>query len=182
MWGSSWPQTDAGAQVVVPDIVKTTGVRTGGCYDENLVSHRFKVGAKVHAAFDGDDALFCRFNTDMAEDRLIQTLAPRGTNDDANVRRRIQYPQDHHGTKVGGNTAKHVARKCEFTVAKRFYPEAALKGILTILTGLATQERGELSPHTQFVRFQSRFRVIQQCQNGATDVAPHQCIQEPRGV
>ena len=77
MWRCSWPQTDAGAQVMVLDIVKTTGVRTGGFHDENLVSHGFKVGAEVHAAFHGDDALFCRFNTDMAEDRLIQTLAPR---------------------------------------------------------------------------------------------------------
>ena len=88
---SSWPQTDAGPQLVVPDIVKTTGMRTGSLYDKNLVCKSFKIGAKVHAALDGNDALFRRFNTNMPEDRLIQALAPYGTNDDANIRRRIQH-------------------------------------------------------------------------------------------
>jgi hypothetical protein len=86
MDGSSRAETNAGSQIAVRDRVQATGVRAGGLYHQNLVSHGFKVSSEVHAAFYDHDALTRRFNADVPEDCLIEALTALGTDDNANVR------------------------------------------------------------------------------------------------
>ena len=133
MWTSAWSKTNTGAQVVVSDIVKATGVRAGGFDHQDPARDEFKIGAEVHAAFDRDDALLRRLNAYMPEDRLIQTLAPDRAKDNTYIGRRIQYPQYRHQTQVGGHAIIHNTCKRELTITERFYTESTHIRVLIIL-------------------------------------------------
>ncbi len=118
---------------------------TGGFDHEHLGSDGLKICAEVHTAFNSYNALFSGFDTDVGKDRPIQTLAPNGTDHDADIGGCIQYLQDGHRAQVGDHAAKHDTGKREFTIAESLLVDALILNfchvVIMDVPTIAVQER-----------------------------------------
>jgi hypothetical protein len=68
--GSARSQANSGAQIFVNYFIQATRM-SAGCFDhQNMVSDRLEICAEVHAAFDCQNSLLCRFDPKVGNDRL----------------------------------------------------------------------------------------------------------------
>ena len=78
---------------------------------------RLKVIAKVHRAFDGDNFLFLRINTDVSQDRAVQALAAFTADEYTDTRFAIDYLEQSRGSNLGRSTGIHGPAESKLAIA-----------------------------------------------------------------